>query len=205
MTTELTSKPLTVYDGVAGRILKLLGTGVTQRQAALAIGVDESYVSQLCAEEDFQLQVGAIIKKSVETAIAIDTNYNEIEEALSKKLKEMVPWMVSTDQVLRVLKFVNESKKKTQQGIPQTPEAANGNITSVKLELPVIVKNTFVITPNKEVVGVGEQNLVTLNSASMDQLAKKFLDNRQTKQLSEKVVIDNGTSNSKDPWDPSKL
>jgi len=159
------------YTGAAARILKLLCSGITQTQAAKAVGVNDSYVSQLCAEPDFQAQIAEHIKKDHERAIKIDENYHDIELSLSNKLKELVPFMHEPDKILRTLKFVNESKKKTDASVPTTDQNKE-SAGPVKLALPVVVIQNFVTNPNNEVVQVEDRNLVTLNSRSIEALVQ---------------------------------
>lgn len=164
-------KALKEYTGVAGRLLKLLGSGAcTQTQAAAACGVDDSYVSQLCGEEDFQLQIQEKINKSVEVANEIDTNYTSLEQTLSQRLADQAKMMFNPDQILRVLKFANEAKRKIQP-IQKNAEGgmAPSNHTSI-LVLPQVIKQTFIVSPNNEVVSVDGRDLVTLNSESMKTL-----------------------------------
>jgi len=201
------SIPIKKYTGVAARILKLLSSGVcSQEQAARAIGVDPSYVSQLCAESDFQLQIAEELKKGIEQAVAIDETYGDIEKNLSSKLKELVPWMTSPETVLRTLKFVNEAKRKTQVGSPEASGmngSANGSEGRgiVKLQLPNVIIQNFVVNPNNEIVAIGDKELVTLNSASLNQLVKSKTDTKQglPKVIDVKEIKSSG-SNSKDKW-----
>jgi len=202
-TTPITL-PIKQYTGVAARVLKLLSSGVcSQEQAARAIGVDPSYISQLCAESDFQLQIAQEIKKGIEQAVEIDEAYGDIEKALSKKLKELVPWMTTPEQVLRTIKYVNEAKRKTSVGSPEV-SGANGSSNGsegrgiVRLQLPNVIIQNFVVNPNNEIVAIGNKELVTLNSASMNTLVReskqdipKMLDVKEIKQSGSNGSVSN--------------
>src|SRR6266850_8321470 len=95
------------YTGIALRLIKLLGAGCTQREASQACGVDESYISQLLKEREFETQVNEIIEKSFAEQSKIDTNYTELEKKLSERLLSQSEFMHNPDQILRTLKFAN--------------------------------------------------------------------------------------------------
>lgn len=163
------------YTGAAGRILSLIIGGCTQVQAAKAIGVTEGFVSQLCAEHDFQLQIAEAIKADLEKAITIDANYLEIEKALSERLKTATVMMVTPTEILRTLKTINSMQPKTQRATGVSEDgvirSANGTASGVsRLQLPNVIVQQFILNPQNEVVSVGDRALETLNSASMDSL-----------------------------------
>ena len=167
LTTTIEQK---IYTGVAARILKLLCSGTTQEQAARQIGVNPSYVTQLCNEPEFQLQIAAQLQVDAEQAIEIDNNYAETEKLLSKKLKDLAPFINSPDSILKMLRFVNDAKMKTQkfQNNGANNSETGTGVVAVQLILPVVVKNTFVVNPNNEVVGVDNRELVTLDAKKLE-------------------------------------
>ncbi len=167
------TKPRKEYTGVAKRILGYICGGATPEQAANACGVDASYVSQLKAEEDFQLQIAEKLSKDFEVAIKIDDNYTEVEKVLSDRLRTLTGYMTNADQVARILKTVSAIPKKVQQRIPLNAETPGGSIAPVSLVIPVIAKNVFILNPNSEVVQLDGKELVTLNSRSLDSLLKE--------------------------------
>lgn len=183
------------YLGTAGRILKYLCAGCNEVQAATACGVDPSFVSQLKQEPEFVEQIAEALRKSLVDAKEIDDNYNEIEKVAAKKLRDLMGYMQSPDQLLRVAKFANEAKKKL------TPVGAmNGeqvsDIAPVRLMLPTILVQQYIVNPNQEVVKVGETNLTTLNSKSMETMVRKHRETVLIESKPEKEVIPNG----KDKW-----
>src|SRR6267378_2240005 len=182
-------KPRKEYTGVAGRVLKFMCGGCTPVQAANACGVTESFVSQLCTEEDFQKQIEEKLSKDFEVAIQIDKNYTEVEERLSKRLNEMTSYMTNVDQITRTLKTVSAIPKKVQPRIPLNPESEQGAIAPVSLAIPIIAKNVFIVNPNSEVVSLNGKELVTLNSKSLDSLLQGRRE-RVTIEQSKPVLIE---------------
>lgn len=161
-----------VFAGTAAKILKMLATGqVNQLQAAKANGVDDSYVSQLMADPDFSDQVRESVERLTADAIQIDQDYLEIEKDAVSKLKMQTKMVTNVDQLMRVARFANEAKKKVAMN-PLGSESA-GTIKPVQLILPKIVVQQITITPNNEIVGVGDRTLVTMNSKSMQSLVQR--------------------------------
>lgn len=183
------AKPRKEYTGVAKRILNYLCGGATPQQAASACGVDESYISQLKSEEDFQIQVAEKLSKDFEVAIKIDENYTEVEKVLSERLKSLIGYMTNADQVARILKTVSAIPKKVQQRIPLNAEVNGTSIAPVSLAIPIVAKNVFIVNPNSEVVKLNGKELVTLNSTSMDSLLKDKRE-RLTIEQSKPVLIE---------------
>jgi len=163
--------------------------GLHASQAANACGVTESFVSQLCTEEDFQKQIEEKLSKDFEVAIQIDKNYTEVEERLSKRLNEMTSYMTNVDQITRTLKTVSAIPKKVQPRIPLNPESEQGAIAPVSLAIPIIAKNVFIVNPNSEVVSLNGKELVTLNSKSLDSLLQVRRE-RVTIEQSKPVLIE---------------
>lgn len=197
-----TDKDKKIFTGVAGRLLKLLSTGTTQEEASLAIGVDPSYVSQLRKDPEFDRQLVELIEAGYTDNVDIDNNYVAIEKQLSKRLKEQAEFMQNPDQILRVLKFANEAKKKIapngQNGGANGDGKVNG-IQPVILILPTVIREKiskeFVLNPNNEVVGIDGQVLETLNSASLNQIV-----NNRKNLLPLKAPNGSITKQGKDPY-----
>lgn len=205
MSSSNTKENLKKYTGTASRILNILIGGATQEQAAKAVGVDPSYVSQLCAEEDFQLQIVQGIQSDIEKSVTIDQTYLEIEAALVKKLKELCSWMTTGDQVLKALRYVNEAKRKTQSYIPNTgvggnnQEGTTSHVTTIIV--PTFIQQHFTVTPNREIVGINDQPLVTLNSKQLNTMVQNSKTQQLPKPEAMKIKVPNGQSERpQDKW-----
>lgn len=184
-----TSKQLKQYTGNAAKLIKILSAGqITQRQAAEAVGVSEALVSQLMAEEDFAYQVAVGMSKNLERAFTIDDNIEEVENILSQRLRELMGMAqaMNLDTILKVLKYTNGAKRKTQAQVPGVG-TGQGTIqnNTLKLILPSVVINNYTVNPQNEVVAVGGQELVTLNSKSMETLMAQKQANAPPAQLPE--------------------
>lgn len=189
------------YTGAASRIMKLLGAGLLPAEAARAVGVDDSYVSQLQKETSFTEQVSELVKKAFADQSEIDNNYTDIERVLSKKLRQSTEFMQNPDQILRTLRFANEAKRKLAPALTNPGNGGNGdgssNLRPVTLILPTQIINNFTLSPNNEIVAVGEEQLNTLPSANINNLVKNYKDNLK-KTVVPKIEL-NGPRHS-DPY-----
>jgi len=193
-----------IYSGAALRVMKLLGNGVLQVEAARACGVGEAFVSQLMAESDFISQVNEIVSRNFALQSEIDNNYVEVEKKLSERLLKNSELIYGTDQMLRVLKFANEAKRKTapvhQNNGSGSPDGT-GNLKPVVLILPTVVVREFVLNPMNEIVGINGSELATLPSAQLPNLVTKHREELAKELLEKKQgykIIPNGSR----PTDP---
>jgi hypothetical protein len=167
---------LKIYTGQAAKVLNFLKGGCTPIQAAQAVGVTIGYVSQLCKEEDFQAQIAQKLQADFEKAIETDKNLDEIEHTLSDKLKKLVPFMVGLDDILKTMKVVQGQKRKVAPSINPGQDSGGSGAKIVTLVLPKVLVQNFITNPNSEIVAVDGKEMITLNSQSLDSLAKRVLD-----------------------------
>lgn len=163
-----------IYTGSAARAIKLLGAGALPVETARALGVTESQVSQWRAEKDFAEQVTELVKKNFADQCVIDENYNKVERKLSERLLQATEHIFDSDKILRTLKFVNEAKRKIAP--QENPNGVNGNngttILPVVLILPPAVAKEFIFNPHNEIVGIDGQEVTTISSKGIEDLAK---------------------------------
>lgn len=190
------------YSGAALRVMKLLGAGLLPAEAARAVGVDDSYISQLQKEVSFTAQVSELVKKAFSDQSEIDNNYTDIERVLSKKLRAGAEMMFNPDQILRTLKFANEAKRKLATA-NINPDGSNNsgngndNRSPVTLILPIQILNNFTVSPNNEIIAVGEEQLTTLPSGNINKLVEKYKENLKNTVVP-KIIL-NG-SRQTDPY-----
>lgn len=200
-----TTKTLKVYSGVAARILSQLSAGANQREAAAACGVTEGFVSQLMAEEDFKAQLKKKFEEATLRAIEIDQNYEEIEHKATEQLRKLIPLLHSPAELLKVALGANSAKRKLAPAVGKPPEDGNGAGRVLKIILPQVIVNNYVVNPNNEVVAVGERTLTTLNSASITGLMNKHKEGlllEHQKELSQPAILDIPKAKhvTKDKW-----
>lgn len=165
--TSLNVDVATKYEGTQGRILEMLGNGLSPAIAASALGISESYISQLLSEESFATQVTAARFNNLQAATARDKSYDAIEDALITKMQDLLPMMYKPMEVLRAITVINAAKRRGASA----PENTVINQTVVQLTLPASVTSRFVTNANNQVIEAGEQELITIQAT---QLTKKL-------------------------------
>ena len=146
------------YDGTAARILEMLGNGLAPSVVSSALGISESYISQLLAEESFSYQVTARRYANLQANTDRDRKYDKIEDALLNKMEELLPLMYKPSEVLRAVATINAAKRRGAD----TPTNTVVHNTVVQLTLPAAIMSRFVTNVNNQVVEAGEQELVTI-------------------------------------------
>lgn len=168
-----TEKEKKQYTGAPLRAMKLLAQGVTELEVARALGVAAGLISQYKAEPEFMIQLQEMIAQAFADHKEIDDNYTTIEKRLSERLKDQTALMFHPDQILRVLKFANEAKRKVAPNIQNGTTGEGHGLKTVVLVMPAVMRKEIELNPLNEVVGVNGQELVTLNSKSLDSLVAK--------------------------------
>lgn len=145
------------------RALKLLGSGLNPETVAHALGVSASRISQLLSEEDFALQVSHLRFTSLQKHNERDSSYDELEDKLLKKLDDLLPYMTKPMEVLAALRTVNNANRRGASA----PQEIHNQQTIVNLTIPVRAVQKFVTNINNQVVQIGDQTLVTMQSGAL--------------------------------------
>ena len=156
------------------RALKLLGQGISPEATAAACGVSVSRISQLLSDEDFASKVAALRYEALQKHNAQDSEYDEIESALTQKFKESIPLMMRPMEILKGLQVINAQKRRGTSA----PEAILEKQQVVNITLPSVIVNNFTNLEVKtnihnQVVQVGNRDLTTMQSGTLLQSHKE--------------------------------
>lgn len=154
-----------VYDGTQGKILEMLGNGLSPEIVASALGISASYISQLLQEPEYARQVTEKRFLNLQAATTRDRSYDALEDALLDKMSDLLPLMYKPQEVLRAISVINAAKRRGASA----PENTVINNTVVQLSLPVHLVTRFIKDANNQVVVTGEQELITINAAKLSQ------------------------------------
>lgn len=156
------------------RLLKLLGSGVSNAVAASAVGCTESYVSQLMAEEEFAQKVAALRFEMLQASRARDEKADTLEDKLLEKLETTLPLIMKPMEVLKALSTVNGLQRRSKPAQEQVH--IQNQIIQLQMQTNVVAKLT--LTPNKEIVAVDGRDLITMSSAQLLMEAKDHANNK---------------------------
>lgn len=153
----------TANSSTEQRALKLLGIGTPPSAVALALGVEPSRISQLLADEEFSRQVTDLrfvaLTRNNERDISIDS----MEDKLIKKLDAQLPFMTKSDEILNAFRVINAAKRRGQSA----PENLSTQGVAVTLVLPTVIQQKFQVNIHNQVIQVGDQSLVTIQSGTL--------------------------------------
>lgn len=161
--TALNVEVSTKYEGTQGKILEMLGNGLSPEVTASALGLSPSYISQLLAQEDFATQVTGLRFANLQAATSRDREYDSLEDALLAKMKDLVPMMYKPMEIVRALTVINAAKRRGASA----PENTVINQTIVQLTLPTLLTNRFIKNEANQVIATGEQELITIPASQL--------------------------------------
>lgn len=148
---------------VQSRALTLLGQGISPNIVAATCGVSESRISQLVSQPEFAAQVAELRFSSLQKHNARDNAYDELEDTLIEKLRDLLPLMMRPMEVLRAIQTINAAKRRGQSA----PESILQQNTVINLSMPTQIIQKFQLNAQNMVVQAGDQTLLTLQSSSL--------------------------------------
>lgn len=155
------------------RALKLLGTGtILQEQVAAALGVTPGYISQLMADEKFAAAVQELRYQNLNRHNERDNKLDTLEDQIIDKMQRSLPLVMRPMELTRMLQVVNGAKRRGQSA----PESASTQTKVVTITVPVQVINRFTTNQENQVIQVGEQQLITMQSGVLLERVKNATD-----------------------------
>lgn len=170
---------MTTLTSTQDRALTLLGQGVSPEHTAAALGLTPSAISQLLSDENFAAQVAELRFANLAKHSERDNLYDTIEDKLLAKLKDCIPFMIKPLEVLRAIQVINGAKRRGQSA----PESLTNQQEVVQLVLPVQIINQYTVNSHNQVIKAGQQDLITVQSGSMQGLLKRKKEDNDVKVL----------------------
>ena len=153
------------------RALSLLGQGCSPELVASAIGVSVSRISQLLSTPEFAEKVAELRFASLARHNERDQRADRIEDMLLEKLENVIPYITDPMKLVAAYTRINAAKRRGAS----SPDAITTQTQVVALNIPSVVinqhvKNDITVNINNQVIKAGNQDLVTVQSASMEKL-----------------------------------
>lgn len=145
----------------AASLATLLASGRSRTDAASILGITPSAVTQLAATPSVQQK----IEQQLDRSSALDSKYDDIEDQLLEQLKRTASALMRPMEIARTLQIINGAKRR---GVVAT--ALDQPKQVVQLSLPPTIQNRFVVNSSNQVVQVGAQDLVTIQSNNVKKL-----------------------------------
>lgn len=163
------------------KIIDLLGRNNSAVVVAQALGVTESYVSQIASDPEAAARISELRFASMQKYNDLDDKYNDIEDKLLDKLKESLVFVQRPGELVKSLQVINAAKRRGQT----SPDINPVRQTIVSIVLPTQLVQRFTVNAANQVIKAGEQTLLTMPSAQVGSLLgihqnEPALESRQT-------------------------
>lgn len=149
------------------RALALLGQGINPEMTASAVGLSVSRISQLLSDPDFANQVADLRYKNLVKHNQRDATYDEMEDILAKKFHDLIPFMMKPMEILKALREINALKRRGSSA----PDSITQQQEVIQLVMPVQIINQYRVNSANQVIQAGQQELITVQSSRLGQLA----------------------------------
>lgn len=146
--------------------LELLGVGASPSQVAAALGVSESLISQFLAQETFARAVAERRFNGLLKHNKRDDKLDELEDALIKKLENIIPMMYKPSEIIHAFTRINQAKRRGSSA----PEQIHQQQTVISLTLPIQILQQVTVNAANQVVKAGQQDLITVQSGRLPTL-----------------------------------
>jgi hypothetical protein len=158
----------------------LLSKGVSPSQVALALGVTPAVISQYLADPGFSQRVAGARQAVLQSSIARDEKADSLESKLLDKIEMLVPASFKLGEVLNAYKVLNARKRFSD---PSQAIDSGAGAPMVTLNLPQTAVNVFVQKDlTGQIISVGSQTLVTMQSSNIDKMASTLKENKNANQ-----------------------
>lgn len=151
----------------APALLELYSQGVTPLEIAKTLGITASAVTQLMDSPDLAPQIQAIRDAQLLRSSQLDVKYDKLEEKLLDRLESVSALLLKPEQIMNVLEKINRAKRR---GIAFTENKAPAQV--VHLHLPQQMIQRVTVNTKNQVVSVGGQQLITMQSSNIPKLAE---------------------------------
>lgn len=148
--------------------LALLGTGIAPEVVAATLGISASRISQLLSDENFAARVAELRYESLVKHNKRDDKYDQLEDDLLKRMENCIGLMYKPMEILKAIQVINAAKRRGASA-PDTIQQKQQIIT---LNVPTQLIQKFQTTVNMQVINTDGQELVTIQSNSLDSLLK---------------------------------
>ena len=163
--------PLPVVSVIEERALTLLGEGIEPTIIAASLGITPGRISQLLSDESFAAKVAELRYNNLAKHNERDNRYDLVESQLIERLEDNLPLMHRPMELLRAIQVINGAKRRGSS----VPAAIVEKQAIVQLIVPIQILNKFQVNVQGQVVTVGEQDLLTIQSGALDGLVKSRL------------------------------
>ena len=147
------------------QIIELLGKGLTATQVAMAVGCDDSYISQLLADPDTKTAVETKRATNLTHYVEHDSRVDKAEEAALERMENLLPFVTKPSEAARIFSVLNGAKRRAATAGP----ASSAPARTVTLQLPESSSISFTLSHDKQVIEIEGRSLATMPAKNLAQ------------------------------------
>ena len=148
------------------QIIALLSQGISAAQVAAAVGVSESYISQLRNDPEISDLIVTSGTAKLEAAALFDSSLERAELMALEKIEKNLPF-ANMGQAMAAFRILNSARKRKDAFA--TPVDQSTSIT-VNLTLPATAAARYVVNNANEIVEVEGKTMITATAKSLDSM-----------------------------------
>jgi len=141
----------------------MLGQGLSATQVASAVGCDDSYISQLLADENISNQIQALRAENFSKYVEQDRLLDQAEAKALEKLSSLAGFISKPTEAARVYSILNAAKRRTVDQVNQQQAVAQ----TVALDLPAAARVRFTLTNDKQVIEIEGRSMTTMPARNL--------------------------------------
>lgn len=145
------------------KVIEAMGGGLNAEKTALALGLSPSTVSALLAEPEVSAKIQELRFLNMQSHNSHDRALDSLEDKVIKKLDATIALEFNPSKLAGILARVNAAKRRGSSA----PESLIASKEVVTLRLPQVTLNHFTTNINNQVIQVGSQELVTIQSGTL--------------------------------------
>lgn len=163
-------------DPTHERLLGILAAGVPHTAAALAVGVSDSYISQLLATPEFSTALAERRSHRLESSIKYENTVESVRDRALKVLDSKLAFVKGPLEAARIFQILDSARRGT--ATPPT-EATPLGVQQVAVILPQAAKVHISMNSQNQVIEVEGRSMATLPSKALPALAKQVEADKQ--------------------------
>ena len=170
---------MSTLTSIEDRALSLLGQGISPEHTAAALGITPARISQMLSTADFAEKVAELRFTTLAKHSERDARADSLEDKLLKKLEDLIPFLMRPLEIARIYQIVNSAKRRGQSA----PEHLTNAQEVVPLIMPIQIINQFTVNAANQVIKAGQQELITVQSGSMQRLLNTHKANSEVQNV----------------------
>ena len=145
--------------------ISLLAQGISTSQVAAAVGVDDSYISQLRADPEVQQSIAVARSEHAVADTQFDNTLERAESLALEKIEKNLPF-ANMGQALAAFRILNGARRRKDQ-FAQTEH--NVSVT-VALTLPQAAIPRYITNTKNEIIEVEGQTMLSATPKTLDDI-----------------------------------